>query len=398
MTRTYDVGVPQGAAEAEALAEILGVCFNAEAERLRHNFEAAGGLGSLRCVRDVGAGRRVVGGLMLVPMGQWFGGRSVPMQGVAAVGVDPAYRGRGAASVLMREAMRELATQGVPLSTLYPATLHLYRSAGYELAGSRWEVNMPLKGMATRAGELEVRSADSLDFQAMQAAYDRFAQGQAGLLDRGDYIWGRVRNPYKQASSHHVVEEDGAISAYVSFTQVDDKDGWYELAIKDLVINSEAGGRRLLAFLGAHQSMAGSATLFACPHHPLLTMQPEWRSKCTLNMHWMTRLVDVDAALSARGYPAGLELELALDVADDVVERNAGRRVLRIRGGRGEVEPGGDGSVRLDVRGLAALYTGFQTPENLMLQGLVDPGLSESSRAALRSAFAGSAPWMPSMF
>src|SRR5919108_5211877 len=59
---------------------------------------------------------RVIGGLTLIPMGQFFGGRSVPMTGIGGVGVDPGERSTGAASTLMREVLSELHTQGVALS------------------------------------------------------------------------------------------------------------------------------------------------------------------------------------------------------------------------------------------------------------------------------------------
>src|SRR5690348_10269456 len=45
--------------------------------------------------------------LLRVPMGQFFGGRSVPMLGIAGVGVAPEVRGRGVAKFMMQEAVRE---------------------------------------------------------------------------------------------------------------------------------------------------------------------------------------------------------------------------------------------------------------------------------------------------
>lgn len=392
MKIAYQVSPPRHEEDTTALARVLGVSFNCDADRLRDNFELAGP-GFLRTVRD---GERVVGGLILVPMGQWFGGRSVPMHGIAAVGIDPAWRGRGAGSALMCETVRGLHADGVALSTLYPATVPVYRGAGYELAGSRWHVRMPLKGVRARAGELPVRAADSADFTAMTAAYSNFASRHDGMLDRGDYIWNRVRFPQKKAAFHHVVEEDGALTGYVSFTHLETSDGMYELSLKDIVINSGPAGRRLLSLLGAHQSMAGSSTFYASPNHPLLTMQPEWRAKITLQMHWMTRVVHVDAALTARGYPVACDAELHLDIIDELVPENAGRRVLTVSNGRGTVEPGGSGRLRLDVRGLAALFTGFARPDALELQGLVDGPPGDLALAA--AVFAGPAPWMPSMF
>src|SRR6185295_16930186 len=87
-------------------------------------------------------------GLVLIPMGQWFGGKRVPMTGIAAVAVEPFARGKGAAKRLLVSMLQELQGKGVALSTLYPATQVLYRAVGYEQAGSRYEVRAPCRSLA----------------------------------------------------------------------------------------------------------------------------------------------------------------------------------------------------------------------------------------------------------
>ena len=66
-------------------------------------------------------------------MRQWWCGRAVPMAGVASVKVAPEDRGRGLARRLMTALLDEIAARGYPLSALYPATMPLYRSLGWEL-------------------------------------------------------------------------------------------------------------------------------------------------------------------------------------------------------------------------------------------------------------------------
>ena len=81
----------------------------------------------------------LVGGLGILFMGQWFGGRSVRTGGIAAVGVPPEERGEGAAEALMTSVLRGLRKRGVPISTLYPSNLRLYRKVGYEQVPRRHE-------------------------------------------------------------------------------------------------------------------------------------------------------------------------------------------------------------------------------------------------------------------
>ena len=102
-----------------------------EPARVRRWLEHSG-MANLRGYRQ---GGRLVGGMILVPMGQWYGGRAVPMTGVAGVAVAPEARGSGVAQAMMASCVRELQQNGAPLSALYPATLSLYRGAGYEIAG-----------------------------------------------------------------------------------------------------------------------------------------------------------------------------------------------------------------------------------------------------------------------
>ncbi len=72
-------------------------------------------------------------------MRQWWYGRAVPMAGVAAVMIAPEDRGRGVGRALMTALAELMAARGYPLSVLYPATMTIYRSLGWEIAGHRHE-------------------------------------------------------------------------------------------------------------------------------------------------------------------------------------------------------------------------------------------------------------------
>ncbi|MGB3639207.1 MAG: GNAT family N-acetyltransferase [Rivularia sp. (in: cyanobacteria)] len=71
------------------------------------------GVENIRLIREE---KQVVGGLVVIPMGQWWGGESVPMTGIAGVGVAPEYRGSGAALSLMQQTIRHLRKLKKPLS------------------------------------------------------------------------------------------------------------------------------------------------------------------------------------------------------------------------------------------------------------------------------------------
>lgn len=94
-----------------------------------------------------------------------------------------------------------------------------------------------------------------------------------------------------------------------------------------------------------------------------------------------------------RGYGEGVSAEAHLDVRDDVLPTNNARFVVEVSGGRARVRKGGRGSAKIDVRGLAALYSGFMSPRELVATGYVDGPCD-----ALGPVFAGPHPWMGEIF
>lgn len=106
----------------------------------------------------------------------------------------------------------------------------------------------------------------------------------------------------------------------------------------------------------------------------------------------MLRLLDARAAVAGRGFPSGVELDVPLVVTDDLLPHNAGRRRLRVRDGAGslvEDDAAGDGALRVDARGLAALYAGV-SPSVLRRAELVTGG-DPAADTALAAAFHGPA-------
>jgi predicted acetyltransferase len=110
----------------------------------------------------------------------------------------------------------------------------------------------------------------------------------------------------------------------------------------------------------------------------------------------MVRVADVPRALEARGWPVGPRTRFSLRVHDDGMPSNDRAFELEIEDGRAHVEPGGNGSIEIDVRGLATLFAGFATPWTLLELGLVKGEAEEIAR--LGPCFSDGAPWMQEMF
>lgn len=348
---------------------------------------------NMRVVRDQG---RAVGGLGLLPMGQWFGGRAVSMAGVSAVCIAAEHRGRGFARRLIQEAVREMRARGFALSALYPATQPLYRSAGYEHAGARYEVSVSCRALDLHEHSQIVRKALPEDEPALRAAYRENASRSPGWLDRGECVWRGVRDSRGEKRDGFVVGTSEHIDGYIFLAHRPTSGGHHDLSCSDLVARDARTARRLLTFVADHRSMAGTFFWNAAPSNPWLLLLPEQSYKLALVHHWMLRILHVKAALEARGYPAGLTATLDLEVQDELLEENARRWTLDVADGVGRVTAGGAGELSLDVRGLAALYSGHLSAEALRAAGLATG--TQEALAHASAVFSGPAPTLPDMF
>ncbi|NNJ09947.1 sterol carrier protein domain-containing protein [Chloroflexales bacterium ZM16-3] len=88
---------------------------------------------------------------------------------------------------------------------------------------------------------------------------------------------------------------------------------------------------------------------------------------------------------------------MPVDLAqDELLPWNNGRFVLRVRDGGGQIERGGQGRLRLDIRDIATLYSGYYTPQELRYAGKIDGDLASLTAAA--QIVMGPRPWLPDMF
>lgn len=348
-------------------------------------------------VRVLHAGGRLSAGLAEIPMGQWFGGARVEMLGVAGVAVAAEARGGGLAKRLMIEMLQAARARRVALSTLYPATVTLYRNVGYELAGSRYRYTAQLARLPRWRSELALGALPASREGEVEAMYRELASEQPGYLDRGSYIWNRVRTPEGAPVRGLLVEGEHGTEGYVYVKQQSTSEWAYDLMVTDLVAKSGDAAKRILTFLADHRSTGTRAHWYAGPLLPWTFEFPERVFDMALTDYWMLRLVHVEAALEQRGYPKALTLELDLEVEDSTLPDNSGRYIVRLADGRATVErSAGAGRIQMQGRGLAALYTGFATPAALVRARLLTAGADDLG--LLGAAFGSAAPGLVDHF
>lgn len=394
-TNNIEVGRPANDAELKDFLRIVSQALFFPNANL-NEWVRREGKENIRVARRRG---RVVGGLIVQKMGQWFGGTSVPMTAVRVVGVAPEHRGGGVASRLMRAALVEMHGDRVSLSTLFPATQPVYRRVGYEQAGVRLRYRMPAGVIDLHDRSLSVRPMELGDDHDVHRLYAERASRTAGNLDRNRWAWQRLLDPPPWQTPIHgyLVQRESIAEGYILFSQ---KPGQplhkNVIEVADLVAGTADAARQLLTFLADHRSMAEWIHWCGPPVDPLGFTLAEQQTTITERIDWMLRIVDVCGALESRGYPAAIQAELHLEVADDVLAHNHRRFILEVADGAGRVREGGRGDLHTDIRGLAAMYTGHLSAIDLKTTGYVEGPDNVLAMAAY--IFAGPAPWMPDLF
>jgi predicted acetyltransferase len=352
-------------------------------------------------------------------MRQWWLGRPVPMAGVSSVTVAPEYRGRGIGRMLMTALLDEIAAQGYSLSALFPATMPLYRSVGWELAGARDTAVIPARSLLRlvppdaqppEAGTVPatgLRRAGPGDAEAVVAVLGRVHEA---ARDCGPITW--------DTDSAADWLADPGLYAYLA------EDGFlayrWQRGNKDLYAEraeaiSARTARALWTQLGSHASIAEKVYARTGPASAFWWLTRERDADIAHRSRWMLRVVDAPAAIAARGFPAATSLTVPLRITDEARPVNSGRWRLTVAGGAGTLDPlGPDGTagpastastaspastagpaVTLGARGLAALYAG--TPLVTLRQaGLAADGTAADD-AALDAAFAAT-PYMLDAF
>jgi predicted acetyltransferase len=348
--------------------------------------------------RVVLADGEVAAALAFYDMGYFFGGRSVPCWGVAAVAVAAEHRRRGLASAMMRRVLQEGAERGVALSGLFAANHALYRNVGYGAASSRFMASIAPDRIGVTEREGTVRPIGEDEGDLRQALYRRWAASRHGFLDRDAGLWRRATHD-RDDRPHHcylATDPEGQPQGYVTFHHAGGLGVSQVLEVVDLVACTPWAYRRLLSLLADHASMVGELRFPTAPSDPLLAHLPAPRVNMRLIECSYLRLLDLEAAMELRGWPAAVRGRVELQLDDPVIPTNSGVWTLEVSDGEARIVRGGAGSIRLGARGLASVYSGFRSPMEAKAAGLLDG--PDRALAVMGTLFASPQPWMPEMY
>ncbi|MBV6624416.1 MAG: GNAT family N-acetyltransferase [Rivularia sp. (in: Bacteria)] len=391
MNTKFEYSTVTDSEEVQKFGKILKQCFLGDDDD-EEAWAKRMGVENIRLIRQE---KEIVGGLVVIPMGQWWGGESVAMTGIAGVGIAPESRGSGAALSLMQQTIKELYANDVPISVLYPATQRLYRKVGYEQGGSlcSWEISA--QSIQFKEQPLSVKSVP-LDSEIFYELYSKQGKNINGYLNRNQTIWNRIIKPsQKEVFYGYILGSLKQPEGYIIFSQRS-IEGDNVLIVVDWVTLTNAATTTFWSFLSNHRSQIDKIRWRSSAIDNLTLILPEQTAKIRSNKRWMLRIINVEKALSTRGYASTPEAELHLQIKDDLIAENNGKFILSVAKGSGNIARGGKGELKLDIKGLASLYGGLFSPQQLQLAGKLDG--TENSLAKATQIFSGASPWMMDFF
>jgi predicted acetyltransferase len=343
------------------------------------------------------------GAAMLHDMQQYWLGRAVPCAGVASVKVAPEYRGEGIGRALMTELLELTAARGYLVSVLYPATMPIYRSLGWELAGAKYLFTVPARSLrqlpgpdahvaVTHPPAPPVRRVTPDDAATMIRVTARAHQA---ARDAGAITWDEApaRRWLSRPDLYAYLAGDGEADGFAAYRWADGHSS--ELFVERVHAATPEALRALWSVIASNASVTRTVRGWTSPDDPFWWLTRERDATISTRSMWMLRVIDGPAAIAARGFPAAVSASVPLEIRDEFRPANSGRWQLTVADGAGTLTPNDGGSspapLTLGPRGVAALYAG--TPvTSLRMSGLASGGTPEAD-AALDTAFAAT-PYM----
>jgi predicted acetyltransferase len=367
-------------------------------ERFAKNLD----VGRMHAARDDGA---IVGAAGAFGFDLAVPGARVRTAGITLVGVLPTHRRRGVLTALMRAQLDDVHQRGEPLAYLWASEPTIYGRFGYGIATLLGDIDLPRErtafGVPAEPGRARIVDADEAA-AAFPAIYD--AAQRPGMFSRSQSWWRHrvLDDPVDRRRGggplvRVLLELDGTAAAYALYRTHASFDGFVNtghLEVVEAMGAAPPGTRAIWRFLLDIDWLARFKATHLPLDHVLLSLLSEPR-RAGFRVFDATsvRLVDVEAALSARSY-AG-DGEITLEVEDAFCPWNAGHWRVTPDGAELTDSPG---EIALDVRELGSVYLGGFTFAQLAEAGKVvelEPGALVRADALFHTD---RAPWCPEIF
>ena len=335
-------------------------------------------------------------------------GGQVKAAGVTIVGVLPTHRRRGYMRAMMRLQLDAARARGEPVAVLWATEDTLYGRYGYGMAWMAAEIDVPRDratpfAVAEACGETRLVALEEAE-PLVAPIYARVARATPGMFARASEWWqDRVlkEKEWKRRGGGFlqcaVLEIGGKPSGYALYrvnTAFERGVQTGHIFVVEAMGDSPEATNAIWRFIFEIDWLARVKAIYLPLDHPLLLSLADPRRLNFLVREglWL-RLIDVGAALSARGYAT--DDSVVVDVADEFCPWNAGRwRVARGRTEKTSAEP----DLACDIAALGCVYLGgftFAQLARALRMSELTPGAVARADAMFHSD---RAPWCPELF
>ncbi|MBA3606348.1 MAG: GNAT family N-acetyltransferase [Acidimicrobiia bacterium] len=340
------------------------------------------------------------------------GGARLATSAVSRVGVAATARRRGVATALMRQLVTEAAARGQVLASLRASEAVIYSRFGFGVAGLASEIRFrpgesgPLRGVAP--GSMRILPIDEL-LDVVPPLYDHVAT-RPGIITRPEFLWKRyLEDALKAGGDAHYIAvhadpggvDDGFVHYFVKWSDESFEDGAGIGEFFDLFGATPGVELALWSYL-ADIDLVRTWTASERPVDDVVRLaMPNQRAYSIRNGGWdeqWLRLLDVDAALTARTY-GDTTSSVTIAVDDDLLAHNTGVWHVDSNGAKrlGGVNPD-SADLATDIAALSATYLGGFRWSALAAAGRVQVADAEALAAADTLFLSPVAPFCGSFF
>jgi predicted acetyltransferase len=353
-------------------------------------------------------GEKIVAGTGAFPFDLIIPGGQVKAAGVTVTGVLPTHRRRGYLRAVQRALIDDARARGEPVAVLWATEDTIYGHFGYGMASMAAEIDVP-RNRAAPFAKASVRGDTRLvpleEAETLVAPiYERVARVTPGMYLRtsawwqdrvlNDMEWKRRGGGFLQCA---VLEIGGKSAAYALYRVNPTFERGVQtgnIFVVEAMGDTPEATHAIWRFLLDIDWLARvKATYLPLDHPLLLSLADPRRLNFLVREGLWVRLIDVGAALSARGYAS--DDSIVIDIADEFCPWNAGRWHI----GRGKVEKRtAEPDLACDVASLGCVYLGgftFAQLERSMRVKELRAGAIARADAMFRSD---RAPWCPELF
>ncbi len=314
---------------------------------------------------------RMVGGSFAYGLELTIPGGEAAAAGVASVGVLPSHRRRGIMRRMVTELLSDARDRGDILAVLWSTEVPLYGRFGFGVAGVTTKLvidRFPLvpHRLAPRPAPVVLVEPDEAK-ELLPPVFDRKRREVPGMFARSEDWWEleiladapRHRGDASSLRYALALDSDGHAIGYAQYRTSGAWEGiglGITLKLEEMIALTPAAYAGLWNFL-VNQDLLRQLRAWNVPAETALhQLFADFRESQTLNDGLWLRILDVEAALSARRYSADGSLVLGVF---DPMSAEATRYRLEVSGGMGSCRRVSDApDLSLDLEDLSAGFLG----------------------------------------